>query len=82
MQKLIINDLADALCINQSEDLELVFDGQQKVSLDLSISENVTSNVVVLIQNAPELDLNFECGSYSNVNLFVMNESSSHTSLN
>ena len=82
MQKLIINDLADALCINQSEDLELVFDGQKKVSLDLTISDNVTSNVVILIQSAPELNLNFECGSYANVNLFVMNESSSHTSLN
>ena len=45
MQKLMINELADALCINQSEDLELVFDGQEQLSLDLTISDNINTNV-------------------------------------
>lgn len=82
MQKLMINELADALCINQSEDLELVFDGQEQLSLNLTISDNVNTNVVVLVQKASDLNLHVECGAYSNVNLFVMNESSSHTSMN
>ena len=82
MQKLLINELADALCINQSEDIELIFDGQGKITLDLSISENVNTHVVVSIQQAPELVFHVECGAYSNVNLFLMNESRSAVKMN
>lgn len=81
MQKLLINELTDALCINQSEDIELIFDGNQQISFDLSVNESCASSVVLLIQKAPELVLNVMCGSFSNLNLFVMNESTQHTQI-
>lgn len=88
MQQLLINELAETLEINQSEDAELVFDGCDDASLNISVGENVESSLIVLVKKAHQIDLHVECESNSKVNLFLMNENTealkliNHTEVN
>jgi len=74
MQKLMINELVENLVINQSEDYELIIDAQQKLNCSIHIEEHVNCSLILIASNVREMDVKLYCGAYSQVNLFVMNE--------
>ena len=71
----MIDELVEHLDVNQSEQMELVVDSEKDCHLSVHVKETVHCDLIVNVKKASKLQLDVVCGAYSDVNLFVMNES-------
>ena len=81
MQMLMVNELVEHLDVNQAEQLELVVDSIEECSLSVDVKDHVQCELIVNVKNTPKLVLHVVCNAYSQVNLFIMNESNNSLEL-